>query len=326
MLPEDVCVRRPLLAEAEAVDALIEACAAAEYGTPDFSPDDLRLGWTRPGSDLTTDAWLVLAQNGEITGYAEVWSLEPLEPVHIESRGFVHPAYRGRDIGSWLLQRVAERAEQMAERAPDGHRVTLHQWSASVNTTAKALLLANGFAPVRRHRRMEIMMAAPPSAAVWPAGVAVRTFVPGQDDRAAHAALDEAFRDLWGYLPLRFEHWAHWTVASETFDPTLFFLACAGDEIAGLAQCEVFDGIGWVNDLAVRRPWRKRGIGLALLRHAFAEFYRRGLTAVGLGVDAQSLTGATRLYERAGMHVAREHEIFERELRAGIERSTVEIA
>lgn len=324
MLPEDVCVRRPLLADAEAVYALIEASAAEEYGTPDFAFDDLRLGWTRPGFDLATDAWLVLVRSGEVAGYAEVWTLEPLEPVHIQSRGFVHPAYRG--IGSWLLQRIAERAEQMAERAPAGVRVTLQQWSASVNATAKALLVANGFAPVRRHRRMELTMATPPSAAEWPAGVAVRTFIPGQDDRAAHAALDEAFRDLWGYLPLPFEHWAHWTVESATFDPTLFFLACAGDEIAGLAQCEVFDGIGWVNDLAVRRPWRKRGIGLALLRHAFAEFYRRGLSTAGLGVDAQSLTGATRLYERAGMHVAREHEIYERELRAGIERSTINIA
>jgi ribosomal protein S18 acetylase RimI-like enzyme len=51
----------------------------------------------------------------------------------------------------------------------------------------------------------------------------------------------------------------------------------------------------------VRRPWRRRGLGLALLRRAFGEFQRRGERLVQLGVDAASPTGATRLYERVGM-------------------------
>ena len=63
--------------------------------------------------------------------------------------------------------------------------------------------------------------------------------------------------------------------------------------------------MGWVGTLGVRRPWRKRGIGLALLRHSFNEFYRRGKRKVGLGVDAQNLTGALRLYESAGMQSTR---------------------
>ena len=37
---------------------------------------------------------------------------------------------------------------------------------------------------------------------------------------------------------------------------------------------------------------------------------------------SQNLTGATRLYERAGMHVARTYISYEKELRAGIELST----
>ncbi|HEV2582694.1 MAG TPA: GNAT family N-acetyltransferase, partial [Ktedonobacteraceae bacterium] len=81
-------------------------------------------------------------------------------------------------------------------------------------------------------------------------------------------------------------------------------------------------GDGWVNTLAVLRPWRKQGLGMALLLHSFREFYQRGKRKVGLGVDSQNLTGATRLYQRAGMHVAREHITYEKELRAGIELST----
>jgi ribosomal protein S18 acetylase RimI-like enzyme len=65
----------------------------------------------------------------------------------------------------------------------------------------------------------------------------------------------------------------------------------------------------------VRRPWRQRGLGLALLLHSFNNFYQRGDRAVGLGVDAQSLTGATRLYEKAGMRVTRQHDLYEKIIR-----------
>ena len=72
----------------------------------------------------------------------------------------------------------------------------------------------------------------------------------------------------------------------------------------------------------MRRPWRHMGLGMALLLHSFREFYRRGTHKVGLSVDSQNLTGATRLYERAGMHVARQYDTYQKELRPGVELST----
>jgi GNAT superfamily N-acetyltransferase len=77
-----------------------------------------------------------------------------------------------------------------------------------------------------------------------------------------------------------------------------------------------------VNWLGVRRPWRRRGLALALLHHTFGECYRRGLQKVALGVDASSLTGATRLYEKAGMHVFRQWNTYQKELRAGKDLTT----
>ena len=76
-------------------------------------------------------------------------------------------------------------------------------------------------------------------------------------------------------------------------------------------------GIGWVGTLGVRRPWRKKGLGLALLQASFGEFYKRGMKTIGLGVDASNPTGATRLYQRAGMYIASEFLTFEKELRPG---------
>jgi ribosomal protein S18 acetylase RimI-like enzyme len=102
-----------------------------------------------------------------------------------------------------------------------------------------------------------------------------------------------------------------------TFDPSLWFLAMDGDAVAGVLMGEILPDRGWVNDLAVRRPWRGRGLGEALLRHSFGEFYRRGQRTVSLGVDSQNLTGATRLYQRVGMRAERQYDICERVLQPG---------
>ena len=71
--------------------------------------------------------------------------------------------------------------------------------------------------------------------------------------------------------------------------------------------------------VGVRRPWRKRGLGLALLRHAFAEYHRHGVRKVGLSVDAESSTGAPRLYGRAGMRVKESYIIHLKELRSDVD-------
>ena len=76
-------------------------------------------------------------------------------------------------------------------------------------------------------------------------------------------------------------------------------------------------GIGWIRTLGVRRSWRKRGLGEALLLHSFTDFYGRGMKIIGLGVDAQNPTGATRLYQKVGMHAASEFVTYEKELRSG---------
>jgi ribosomal protein S18 acetylase RimI-like enzyme len=80
--------------------------------------------------------------------------------------------------------------------------------------------------------------------------------------------------------------------------------------------------LGYVNTLGVVRPWRRRGVALALLHHSFRELAERGKRRVALGVDGSSLTGAVRLYEKAGMHIARERVMFEKELRPGRDLTT----
>jgi ribosomal protein S18 acetylase RimI-like enzyme len=135
------------------------------------------------------------------------------------------------------------------------------------------------------------------------------------------AAITEAFRDHWNHIPKQFESWVQ-RKKRHGFQPGLWLLVFDGEEVAAALVGSVFPEMGgWVNNVAVRRPWRRRGIAEAMLREAFRRFAARGITPVNLGVDATNPTGATRLYEKAGMRAVREFVFFEKELRPGEELS-----
>ncbi len=174
----------------------------------------------------------------------------------------------------------------------------------------------HGYHKVRRFSRMQIVMDVPLPAPIWSEDITIRTMVPGQDERAIYEAMEAAFPDHWGHSSETFEQWmARHSDARQPARPTGVSGDGGGETVAGAAICMYLEDFGWVDTLGVRRPWRKHGLGLALLHHVFGDFYRRGTHEVGLGVDAQSLTGATRLYERAGMHPLPHYDAYEKELR-----------
>jgi mycothiol synthase len=304
--PDTITIRAPLPADAQAVVDLINICSLAEGGSPDFTLAGLRENWNDPGFDLASNAWLAEGPGGELLGY-EQFAANPAGPAH-EIDGYVHPEYKGRGIGTRLL-RLAER------RARDqlGAGARLRGSIEAANMAAQQLFAAEGYTCVRHFWRMEIDLTAPPPAPACPPGIAIRTFVPGHDERVTHAAVEAAFQDHWSHAPVAFEDWARSQLGRDDFDPALWFLACAGGDVVGTTLCfRRTPGFGWVRNVAVVREWRGRGVGLALLRRAFSEFYARGVRSVGLGVDAQNPTGATRLYERAGMQVAERYDTLEK--------------
>jgi mycothiol synthase len=313
-----VQVRAPREEDLAAIAEMIVACDMQDCGKADSSLDALQQEWRDAYFHPQTDAWVAIAE-GRPVGYA---ILHP-RPARLRFYGRVHPDYRGQGLGSYLLEQVEKRAQDFVHLAGPDERVFLHTWCHGSCPSAQALLEARAYRCVRHTWAMGITMEQPPAEPQWPAGIVLRPFVPERDGRAVFEAKEEAFRDHWGYLPGDFEAWYQQNAAPrEGFDPSLWFIAMDGEEIAGIALCGYFVGEGEVEILGVRRPWRRTGLGLALLHHAFGEFYRRGQHKVGLGVDSESLTGATRLYERAGMSVELTYDNYEKDLRAGKDSST----
>lgn len=313
-LPPDYLVRHPTEDDIPAILDLLREFDLAEMGeaTP-WTPQSIRGDWE--DLDPTTDAWLVWAPDGQLAGYAMIMDEGA---GRLLADGYVHPTRQGRGIGSTLIDLTEQRAAAMVAAQPDDARLVIVNNIMANSAPALTLLEMRGYALTRVFFRMQIVQKEAPPAPDWPEGISVRTCDVGPEDvQHAYDTIEEGFKDHWAHIPRSFDEWRQ-HMFNEPVDLSLWFLAQEGDQVVGAALCRKRqDGSGWISQIAVLRPWRKRGLGLALLRHAFAVFYARGIHKVELGVDAQSLTGAQRLYERAGMRVAARFGRYEKELRAG---------
>jgi mycothiol synthase len=324
----DWIIRPATHEDIDGVCEIINAYSLAIFGISNDAKRNVELTWGQPGFQLETDTRVAVHTDGRIVGYSEVGDTE--EPhIKIWSWLRVHPEFRGQELEDELLSWIEDRARDAIVKAPPQARVVVTQGIPDEDTAVQALFRERGFSIIRHFWRMTIELVHDIPEPVWSDGVTVRTFVLEEDLEETVRAFRDSFQDHWGHIDKPFEEelkqWDHWIRNDEEFDPTLTFLAVAGDEIVGLASCDPKFSedpeMGFVDVLGVRRAWRRRGIALALLHHAFREFKKRGQQRVGLGVDSTSLTGANRLYEEVGMRSTRQTSAFEKELRAGVDLS-----
>jgi mycothiol synthase len=278
--------------------------------------------WTMPGVDIARDILFVVDEAGVMVGVEELENQSP----HVRCLAFggVDPDHVGRGIGTALVGWARQQGDDRIGLAAAGHRVTQEIWCFAGHAPSLELLAAAGFEPVRIFNEMETDFDGPVEAPVVPEGIEIRPFRFGIDDEPGALAADEAFADHYGHVARPkeevVERLRHWTTGPD-FDPDLWWLAWEGDEIAGhLYGWSVSDtnpDHGYVGSLGVRRRWRGRGLAKALLLHSFAAFAAKGKAGVGLNVDGSSLTGAKRLYESVGLHVAVSYAVNERILRPG---------
>ncbi len=218
--------------------------------------------------------------------------------------GAVHPSQWGRGFGTQLVELAEARLdEEGAER--------LHTWTVAGDEAADDLFSARGYREVRRFWDMAIEL----DEELPEVALDIHTFRE-EDAPSFHAALEEAFEDHWEHHPHPFDEW--WSRHRERsgYNPSLWFFISDGGDIAAAIQNDLnYLGGGFVGALGVRRPWRGRGYGRALLLHSFREFRLRDMSRASLVVDAANPTGATRLYESVGMHVELETVVWERLLR-----------
>jgi mycothiol synthase len=296
-LPSDLESRSPTRSDLDAVVSVIAASEEATQGVVDVTVEDVRSDWERPSFDLSSDA-IAVTDAGTIIAYAEVFFGRAW--VH------VHPDQRGRGIGAAVLGWIESRARELGSDK-------VGQTIPDTNTAAAELLSSNGYGVRWETWVFQKELADEPQEPHLPEGNTLRTYEPDRDDRATFELIDTAFSDWPDRDPsFSFEDWAASLLGREDFDPSLTFLVEDDGELVGVALCLVFGDEGWIQQLAVKRSHRRRGLGGALLQRAFREFHRRGLKTAGLSTESR--TGARGVYEHVGMRVTRSYKRYSKDL------------
>jgi mycothiol synthase len=262
------------------------------------------------------DAWLVAAERGRLAGYGICWVEAP--PGEIAAEQVVHPEARGLGLSEALLDLCEERAEERFRAAHPEHDGSLGVSSHESDAPRLALFERRGYTHTRSFLRLDRDLGPVVEPPAWPAGVVARTFRVGRDEAAVHAAGEEAFRDHFRPNEMDLEEWTDYRFARDELDLGLWYVAWDAGEVAGSALGFETPLGGYIDELFVRRPWRGRGLGRALLLQICDEFRRRGRPIAYLGVDSENPTGARHLYESAGFRSLRGATLFfEKPLRAG---------
>ena len=276
------------------------------------------------------------AGDDTLVGYIIVFDDEN-PPVHPYIVSGVHPDYLNMGLEDILIEWGEQRASQAIDRCPPEARVSYRTGTMSDEVERIEALKRNDYTEIRNFLRMFIQLdETEPSLAPFPPGIVMRHQKWPDDLHTMVQADRDGFKDHWGYVETPFEEHVtdvkEWLDSTTYFDEELFYYAWdeASERIAGICWCfnrqHNDPTVAYVDALAVMPLYRKQGLGLAMLRYAFNDLWKRSHRAVALHVDATSLTNATRLYEKAGMHEDQRSINFEKLARDGVEMETVEAA
>jgi len=226
------------------------------------------------------------------------------------TRGYVHPSHRRMGVATAILAHNERRLRELARLHDTDRPRRFAAFAGEERPGARALLAAAGYEPVRWFFDMVRPTLDEIVVPDLPAGLEIRPVAGRAQMRQLFDADVEAFQDHWGGFDASDESFESWFTDPE-IDPELIVVAWEGDEIAGAVvnvineheNRELERLRGLLDSVFVRRAWRGRGLGAALVGRSLVVLRDRGMTCAWLGVDADNPTGALRLYEKAGFAV-----------------------
>jgi GNAT superfamily N-acetyltransferase len=271
------------------------------------SLEDIKRGYSHLVNCDPYQDMLFAEVEGQVVGYNRLtWRVESQGDYIYTNFGFLLPEWRRKGIGSVMQQRSENRLCEIAEAHPFEATKWFESYAADTEIGAQRLLETRGYKPVRYSFEMVRRPLDNLPEALIPPGVEVRE-VSRKHARMIWEALDEAFKDHWGYSPHKEEHYQDW-LETPTFDPSLWKVAWAEDQVAGMvlnyidhAENEEYGRLrGYTEDICVVKPWRRKGLARHLIVESIKLHRELGMEEVALGVDTQNLTGALRLYQSVG--------------------------
>lgn len=318
-----ITIRTYRESDLESIVALINAADAFDKIEDGTSIEETR-GWlTTPGMNPEENVFVAEDEGERIVGYAWVHLAKDAAESSFRCRFVVHPAERGCGLEERLLARQSARAEERLGEC-ESPVVDFIAYANIRESEHVAILERFGLREARRFWMMVRPSLRDVPIPQFPSHIATRAYRVKEDDEKINAAVNEVFRDHWGHADNTLEQWQHY-VSWSAFKPDLSVIAedTTTGEVAGVCIVTVNAeenkrlGVerGWIDVLGVRRPYRKQGLGTALILAGLRNLREAGLAQAALGTDSENITGATRLYERAGFVVEKTRVAYRKRMR-----------
>ncbi len=149
-----------------------------------------------------------------------------------------------------------------------------------------------------------------PENSPLPAGLIIRPMRIA-DTRHIYEAYKDAWQGLWGETPASeadYHDFLSDNVYSSLFDASLWQIAWDGEDVAGFVIAALAGEVGKFPEVAVRKRWQRRGVGMALMTRAMRLLRERGATQLRLFTNAENPVGAKTMYERLGFRDSKRHD------------------
>jgi mycothiol synthase len=284
---------RPLQpADLAAITALTLACLAVDGGLPLAANADFIEGrYLSAPAHATIGAF---DRSGRLVACTAAQLAEAPEEYRSLIVGQVHPAYRRRGLGTFLIRWGMRQARMLLESCPTDRSQVLCIATESLTEASAELYARYGFTQQFGETVMRRSLSTPLPDRPLPHDITIEIWTPALAEQFFEA-YQASFRDRPGFPGWNSKQWIEWVAGDETFLPELSLLACReGEPIGFIVCCEE-----WIVQVGVRPEERGRGIASALVVEALRRFRATDGERVLLDVNINNPT-AERVYTRLG--------------------------
>ena len=252
---------------------------------------------------------VLVEKDDTVIGYASVtWSQKPNNLRIYTHNAFLLPEWRKDELRRAMVRLNEQRLRKIASEHRTSAVKFFEVYANSKPNHWKSILEAEGYKPSWYLFGMVRSNLQDVPDLPLPEGIEIRP-VKQEDLRKIWNSAKEAFRDGREFTE---EKWAEQEYnrrnEAATFMPELWQIAWEGDEIIGgvhnyidREENAAFNRKwGHTEQVFVRKPWRKRGIAMALIARSLKILGEQGMIEATLDVDTENSSGALGLYESLG--------------------------
>ncbi len=292
----------------------------AVYGERwDFRPmtlDEMRASEKSP--DFESEGRFIAELDDQPVGIVHAY----VDRLREEKKGFVRsfgvvPKFRGQGIEEKLaetaLEELKSRGMKVVQSGTDDDQKDIVRLWESL-----------GFKLVRRFSLMTRDLAGDQSDVAENMEVALKPLRRDADEdlKMLNWLDNECFKEHFNWRPSPLERTIYFVREDPFFKEQEWFFAILNRKHVGYIGMGIDEKYnvernvkcGWVLDIGVLKPYRRKGIGTNLMLHGMNKLKAKGMTVAMLGVDDWNVTKAMRLYEKVGFKVVKKDVAYERNI------------